>query len=698
VSGLRLGVDIGGTFTDAILWDEEARVARIAKVPSTPDDPSRGFLRVVETILCQDGTSPAEVGMLVHGTTVATNAIIEGKIARTAFVTTDGFRDLLEIGRQNRPSLYDLQFVKPRPLVTRDLCFQIAERLDAVGQVVLPLDEQEAEQIGRELARAKVESVAVCLLHSYVNAVHEQRLGAILRRHLPQASISLSSDVAPEFREYLRASTTVVNAGVRPIVKRYLSGIRHGLDAYGLEADMLVMQSNGGLMTTESAAERPVFMVESGPAAGVMAATHLGRTINISNLISFDMGGTTAKVGLVLEGRPTVTKDYEVGAKASATGSARGSGYPIRTPVIDLVEIGAGGGSIAWVDTGGALRVGPQSAGAHPGPACYGLGGTLPTVTDANVVLGRLNPDNFLGGDMRLDRERAWQAIESHCAKPLGLDTTTAANGIVEIANAAMANALHLISIQRGHDPRDFALVAFGGAGPMHANRLAAEGQIPLTVIPPSPGITSSLGLLATDLTHEFSRTVRRKTLDLDLAMARTAFAEIEAEGRNMLAREGADAAHAVVRRYFEMRYVGQSHELTIELPAGELTADAMITLIADFQREHERAYGFAAPGEPTEVVNFRATVLVPMPRPSLARIRTPEKGTPISSTRRVYFAELDGFVSAAIFRREQLPIDAVIRGPAVVEEFDSTTLIHPGYAATVDGYGNLLIRPEVRP
>ena len=394
----RLGIDIGGTFTDATLINEGTGEIRVAKVPSTPQDPSQGFLDATHRIRNDTGVNPDEITYVVHGTTVATNAIIEGKVSRTGFITTEGFRDMLEIARQIRPSLYDLQFQKPAPLVPRHLCFGVPERLDARGETLIPLNESAVRQTAEQLRREDVAAVAVCLLHAYTNPVHEKGIGQILGEVLPGVAVSLSSEVAPEFREYLRASTTVINACIRPVVDRYLESIEARLRAEGLTAELLVMQSNGGVLTFAAAREKPVYMVESGPAAGVIAATYLGDTLDHQNVISFDMGGTTAKVGLVRDGRPQITKEYEVGATAqSGTGASRGGGYPIRTPVIDLVEIGAGGGSIAWVDPGGILRVGPQSAGADPGPVCYGKGGVQPTITDANLVLGRLNPQYFLG-------------------------------------------------------------------------------------------------------------------------------------------------------------------------------------------------------------------------------------------------------------------------------------------------------------
>jgi len=694
VSGTyRLGVDIGGTFTDIILVDAESGQVHIDKVLTTPHDPSVGFLEGVERVLRGAGTDPAGVRYVVHATTVATNAIIEGKVARTAFVTTDGFRDMLEIARQVRPSLYDLRFEKPRPLVPRERCYGVPERLDARGRVLTPLDHDAVRRVAESLAQERIEAVAVCLLHAYANPAHEQIAGQILRAALPGAVVSLSSDVAPEFREYFRASTTVINASIQPIVARYLQHIEDRLRATGVSAELLVMQSNGGVFSFAAARERPVFMVESGPAAGVIAAAHLGGVLGYRDVISFDMGGTTTKAGLVLDGRPRVTKDYEVGAAAQpGVGSHRGSGYPIRTPVIDLVEIGAGGGSIAWVDSGGGLRVGPVSAGADPGPACYDRGGTEPTITDANLVLGRLNPDYFLGGELRLNVERARWAIQEKCANRLGLDVVAAAHGIVEIANATMVNALRLVSVQRGYDPREFALVAFGGAGPVHANRLIAETQIRTALIPMSPGTASAMGLLVSDLRHEYSATMIQRIDRVDLLVTERAFQGLEAEGREALRREGSDPADISLVRQMDMRYVGQGYELTIAVPPGRLSPDVCARLVERFHDEHGRAYGYSAPSEPVELVNLRVTAVGAIVKPPAGGRMVRARGleTTPTSGRPVYFAECGGYVDCPIYDRYRMAPETVVNGPAVVEEFDSTTVIHPGSRGRIDAFGNL--------
>ncbi len=693
--GYRLGIDIGGTFTDATLIDETTGQMWIDKVLSTPKDPSVGFLETTHRILRKAAAAPAETNYVVHSTTVATNAVIEGKVARTGFITTEGFRDMLEIARQMRPSLYDLQFEKPRPLVPRYLCFGVPERLDAQGRVLLPLDEAAVRRVAGQLRAEEVESIAVCFLHSYLNADHEKRVGEILREAFPDAIVSLSCEVAPEIREYFRASTTVINACIRPVVARYLHNIEARLRQEGVSAEVLVMQSSGGVYTFAAAREKPVFMVESGPAAGVIAATFLGDSLGIRDVISFDMGGTTAKAGLIQNGTPKVTKEYEVGATARAgTGGATGSGYPIRTPVIDLVEIGAGGGSIAWVDSGGALRVGPQSAGADPGPACYGRGGCEPTISDANLVLGRLNPEYFLGGEITLDAGAAWRAIQEKCAARLGMAVVEVAHGIVEIANAAMVNALRLVSVQRGYDPRQFAMIAFGGAGPVHANRLAAETEIPLTIIPMSPGITSALGLLATDIKHDYSLTMICQTDRLDVAGLERVYHDLEAEGRAALEREGVAPADTEFVRQVDMRYVGQSYELTIPLPPAALSSAHVTAALEQFHREHDRTYGYSAPSQPAEFVNLRLTAIGRIPKPRLRELsgNGADPAAARKADRRVYFAEAGGYVDCAIYDRYRLGAGAVVHGPAVIEEVDSTTVLHPNYRALVDRFGNLRI------
>jgi N-methylhydantoinase A len=694
-STFRLGVDIGGTFTDAVLINEATGAIRIGKIPTTPADPSQAFVDVALRLLREAEVDAAFVRTTVHATTVATNAVIEGKTVNTGFVTTAGFRDLLEIARQIRPSLYDLQFVKPTPLVPRDQAFEVVERLDADGAVVTALDEASVRVVAAQLRSAEVQSVAVCLLHSYVNPANEYRVAELLREALPGVSVSTSADIAREFREYFRASTAVVNAAVQPIVRQYLDQVAARLEKAGFRSALLVMQSGGGIMTFEQAARRPVYMIESGPAAGVVAALDLAQKLGVQDVISFDMGGTTAKVGLIRGGTAAVTKDSAVGAAAmpGVGGVASGSGYPIRIPVIELVEIGSGGGSIAWIDPGARLRVGPQSAGADPGPACYQRGGTRPTVSDANLVLGRLSADHFLGGEMALSLDLATEAIRTGCADPIGLEVVEAAHAIVEIANLAMADAIRVISIQRGHDPREFALVSFGGAGPLHANRLAAMLHIPKVIIPPTPGAFSAVGLLVTDLSLDLSQTVRLRTDEASPSGLQEAFDILAAEGRAEFEAEGFAAESIEIRRYAEMRYVGQSHELLIPVESGPLANDVVSGLVAAFHAAHEQTFGFHVDSEPTMIVTLRASVVSQIQRPRPAPLSRGD-GIAIepSGYRSVFFEERGGFVDAAVFDRSALAVGSRIQGPAIVQQHDTTCLVHPGYEASVDGVGNLVI------
>jgi N-methylhydantoinase A len=693
--GYRLGIDVGGTFTDAVLISDSTGEVHLAKVPTTPSEPAKGFLAALKRVLESAGLGAGSISSLVHGTTVATNALIEGKAPATALLATEGFADMLEIARQVRPSLYDVHFRKPRPLVTRDRCYEAPERLDASGVVLVPLDEARVREIALELKRNGIRSAAVCFLHSYLNSLHEERAAAILLEENPELSISVSSRVLPEFREYFRASTCVINACLQPVVTGYFREIEAGLNARGVQAECLVMQSNGGVMTFKAAAEKPVYMVESGPAAGVIAANFVGDAVGRRNLIALDMGGTTTKAGLILNGQPRITKEYEVGAEAMpGVGQSRGSGYPIRTPVIELVEIGAGGGSIAWVDSGGVLRVGPQSAGAEPGPICYGKGGQEPALTDANLVLGRINAHFFLGGEMELDAAAALDGIRRRCAEPIGLDPIAAAHGMIEIANAAMINALRLVSVRRGYDPRELTLVAFGGAAPLHANRLAAEMQIATLIVPPSPGTTSALGLLVTDLKHVFSQTRILRAERVPGEQLSQIFEPLEMQGTQALAREGVPAESMVLGREIEMRYAGQSYELPVECPAGALGALELGQVIDLFHQEHEREYGHSYREEPVEMVNFRVTAVGTISKPKLRELSRTDHGVAAAQkeSRPVFFGEFREFRQTPIYDRYLLAPGHRLAGPAIVEEMDSTTVIHPGYEAEVDRFGNLVI------
>jgi N-methylhydantoinase A len=684
----RLGVDIGGTFTDLVMMDEATGELQLIKMSSTPDDPSTAFMNVIERVLSESRADAADAAYLVHGTTVATNTIIEGKGARTAFLTTAGFRDIFEIARQIRPVLYDLFCKKPPPLVPRYLCFEANERLDARGNVTEALDEDSVRAATRRMAGEAVESVVVCMLHAYVNPAHEQRAGEIIREELPGVSVSLSSDLCPEMREYFRASTTAVNALVMPVMARYLQRLENRLEKIGVGAELHLMTSSGGIISSAIAQNEPVHLIESGPAAGVTAAAYIGSTVGIKDIISFDMGGTTAKLGLVINGSPSIAPHFEVGAAAGTDN--RSSGYPVRTPVVDLVEIGAGGGSIAWVDAGGALRVGPRSGGADPGPACYDKGQESPCITDAHLVLGRINPDYFIGGEQVLRLDLAEHAV-GKLADDLSLGLHETASGILEIADANMVGAIRTISVQRGFDPREFVLVGFGGAGPLHANALAANLGIPRVLIPMSPGVTSATGLLVGDIKHDYVQAALHSLDDVRLEALDDSFKNFENRGCERLVVEGiADADMHFIRR-FDMRYKGQSYELTVDCPEGGATRDS---LAAAFVTQHRRVYGYATEDEPIELVNIRFTAVGAIRRPTLRQLESGglNPAVALKDEREVYFMAAGGHVTCPIYDRYKLQNGNCLAGPAIVEEYDSTVVIHPGYTATVDGTGHILI------
>jgi N-methylhydantoinase A len=692
----RLGIDIGGTFTDGALVDETSGALSIIKVLTTPANPAEGFMEAVERAHAKGGVAPGALSMLVHATTIATNALIEGNIARIGMVATEGFRDVLEIGYQIRPRLYDIFQAKPRPLVPRRWSIGVPERLDHEGRVLTPLDEDALRAAIARLRADGVEAVVVCFLHSYVNPVHERRAAEIIRAEWPEAHLSVSSEVCPEFREFPRASTAAVNAAVMPVVSRYVDRIASGLRERGIGAPFYVMQSNGGVMGAEAAKARPVYMVESGPAAGVIAAGALAKAMGYANVISFDMGGTTAKVGVVQGGRPTISTGYEVGSQAhSPMGEGKGSGYPVRTPVIDLVEVGAGGGSLAWIDGGGALRVGPQSAGAQPGPVCYGRGGERPALTDANLLLGRLNPDYFLGGELKLDAAAARAALERHIAAPLGLEPLRAAAGIVEIANAGMIAAMRLVSVQRGYDPRDFVLVAFGGAGPLHANALAAELGLRTILVPPSPGVASAIGLLMTDIKHEFVATRRLLLRDADPAEVSATLAAFEAQAHEALAAEREQWEAVSLVRTCDLRYKGQSHELQVVLPGGPLGPAELARAQEGFEEAHRRAYGYVAAEDPVELVNLRLTAIGKLPALPRKRVErgSGDPAAALKGRRDLWVA--GELLDAPVYDRYALRGGDTLAGPAVVEELDSSTVVLPGYTARTDDHGNLLIERE---
>jgi N-methylhydantoinase A len=689
----RVGVDTGGTFTDGILWNEEDGRIVTAKLLSTPDDPGRAVSATVARLIGNgNAVDPQAVSYLVHGTTVATNAVLQRRLAPAAFVTTRGFRDVLEIARQVRENAFDVFFEKPPSLVPRHFCFEVTERLDGAGEVVVALDLDSVEKVAAELAQTGVKAVAVCLLHAYRNPAHERNVGELLRARLPGVAVSLSSDLSSEFREFQRACTTIINAGLVPEVGRYLHRLDAALAGCGLAGSRLVMQSNGGVSEFIESAERPVFLIESGPAAGVVGAAHFANSLGEPDIISFDMGGTTAKVGLVQDGVPYRVQEFEIGVSSNRARrwNAGAAGYPILTPAVDLIEIGTGGGSLAWVDDGGKLRVGPMSAGAEPGPACYGRGGTAPTITDANLALGRINPDFFLGGEMQLDVDASHRAIESLAGK-LGLERLAIAAGIVQIADAAMAQALRVVSVQRGYDPAQFRLVAFGGAGPLHALAVAAETGIASVLVPPRPGVASALGLLVADLKHDFALTLVQRTDRVDFTALEESLNRLAAQGREPLRREGIAETAMRFERALDLRYVGQSYHLTIVLPNQPVTRELLDDARRRFNEAHFAAYGYAEPGEPCEVVNVRVSAIGTI-RSSAPDFDPSSTSTVVEKDPRQVWFESTGFAPCAVYDRSTLARGASLHGPAVIEDRDATTLVHPGWRCSVVQHGALRI------
>ncbi|MCC7427274.1 MAG: hydantoinase/oxoprolinase family protein [Alphaproteobacteria bacterium] len=680
----RVGVDSGGTFTDVALFDEESGNIRVWKVPSTPDDPSRAIAQGVQEGLARaaEGVSPAAVGYFGHGTTVATNALIQHKGAATGLLTTRGFRDLLEIGRQRRPHLYDLQADKPPVLVSRDLRLEVPERLRHDGRIEVPLDEDAVRAAARTLKAAGVKAVAICFLYSYVDARHEQRARAILAEELPGVFITTSHEVAPEFREFERLTTVTVNAYLGPVMAGYIERLGPRLREVGIAVAPHITQSNGGVISFDTAREQPVRTVLSGPATGVVGGLKTGLLAGLRNLITFDMGGTSTDVALIEDGRPKLAGEMEV------------HGYPLKAPMLDIHTVGAGGGSIAYIDAGGLLKVGPRSAGADPGPVCYGRGNEEATVTDANVVLQTLNPRHLLGGRMPIDQAKARAAI-GRLADRLSLDLMATAQGIISVVTANMAKAIRVISVQRGHDPRDYTLVAFGGAGPLHAARLARELDMPRILVPRNPGILCALGLLLTDLQSNFAQTRQMPVSAEGVAAMREVFAALEARAEAWFATEGIAPGARHLRRTVDMRYAGQNYELPVAWPEAAASAeDLHARLRHGFEQAHQQMYGYVAPEEPIQAITFRLEA-VGLVRQAELRAHPPA-AEPVASAaigaREVWLAEAKGFVSCPIYDRERLAPGHSIAGPAIIEQMDATTVLLPGQVAEVDAYLNLIV------
>ena len=680
---IKLGVDVGGTFTDLVLIDEKTNLINITKVPSTPRSPDQGVLNGIQKAATLFAMNPAEIDFLIHGTTVATNALIERKGIETALIVTKGFRDVLHIARQIRPKLYNFFERRPDPFIPRHLRFEVPERILYGGEVKEPLDEEAVRFVAEQIAERNIKVVAVCLLHSYANPFHERRIREILLERIPGLKVSLSSEVLPEFKEYERMSTTVINAYVMPIVERYLQQIQERLKQLEVKSDLHIMQSNGGVMTSETAGQKSVHTVLSGPAAGVLGGVTLAKMIGEENVITIDMGGTSFDVSLAYQGRPTFTMESDIG------------GHIIKIPMIDIKTLGAGGGSIAWVDQGGALQVGPQSAGADPGPACYGQGGKEPTVTDANIVLGYLNPAYFLGGEMKLSVDLAEQAIMEKVANPMGLTLEQAAEGIIRVVNSTMIRGIRMVSVERGYDPRDFTLVCFGGAGPVHAVKLAQELNIPKLIVPEGPGVNCALGLLMADFRHDYSRTFLHLMQNLDPARLTQGFCALEEQAMEQMIHEGVPGKDVILLRSLDLRYLGQGYELEISAPNIPFEKKDLEALARELSRIHHEKYGYTMASDTAEIVNLRLTAIGGLSKPEIKE-EAPAGKDPMGSLkerRRIY---MDGrFVEASIYERKKLKCANEMKAPAIIEQLDSTTVLFEGYKARVDRYRNLIIERE---
>ena len=679
----RLGVDIGGTFTDLVVVDSDGQIIR-KKVPSTVDNYADGILDAIARAERDDGLQRNTVGEIVHGTTIATNAILEHKGARTGLITTKGFRDILEIRRLSMPKLYNLAWQKPGVLVERFLRREVSERIAADGSVLVALNSKEVIEVGRWLINQGVKSLAVMFLNSYANRSHEEQAGAALREAFPDIPVSVSVEIVPEILEFERASTTVVNAYVLPKVRRYVRSLRQDLSLAGIAAPLLLMQSNGGMLPASAASEYPVRIIELGPAAGVIGCRSLAVRNGHPNVITFDMGGTTAKASLIENEAITQAAEYEVGGGVSmGTVMNRGGGYVLRVPSIDLAEVGAGGGSLVWFDKAGGIRVGPQSAGASPGPVCYMQGNEQPTVTDANLLLGYINPEGLAGGDLKVDIEAARLALDRKVATPLGSSVLEAAHGIHLIANATMIRALRSVTTERGRDPADFVLYAFGGNGPIHAVNIARAMEVKTVVIPPSPGLFSAFGLLLAQVEQHSTRTFLCSLSSVAAPELAGAFAELEKKARGRASDPEYPLHDPIIRRSLDLRLVGQSTELIVELPQGPIDQATIGIAEATFYEKYEKAYGFRPQGEQIQIVNLRVIAAGEQPElSSWANANDPGKDR--ESERLVYFGPEVGSKMTRVTERKKLQ-GKVHAGPLIVEEYDSTTVIPPGCSALVN-------------
>jgi N-methylhydantoinase A len=681
----RIGIDTGGTHTDIVLLDEDTSMITAFKVPTTTSDLSIGIMHGIQRVLAISGVQTSRVERFVYGTTLVTNMIVQEQEINVGLITTKGFRDVLDIGKAARRwNIYDIYADKPRALIPRQLRFGVSERINAHGEIIQELDEKEVNHIIDELKRQKAGSIAVCLLHSYQNPRHEERIGEMIQESYPDAFVSLSSQIIPEFREYERTSTTAINALVTPSMVAHLDQLEKQLCKVGVGKPPYLMQSNGGVASFATIKEHPVNAIHSGPIAGVVGAIMVAKLAGFKDVITMDMGGTSCDVSLVENYEPKMTTNSTV------------AGHSVRIPTIDIHTIGAGGGSIAWIDPGGGLKVGPRSAGAVPGPACYNLGGTEPTVTDANFVVGRIGQASFLGGEVPLNAELARSALDHRIAAPLGLDLYRAANGILEIANANMIKALKLVSVARGYDPRDFALVAFGGAGPMHGTRIAEELRCKTVIIPFAPGVIAALGLLAAPIRYDYVVSRIAELNQLDLLECNGYYKRLAERAYKEMSKEGIANESMVLLNSADLRYRGQAYEVNIPVPNVLDNAEDLANLVARFNGEHSRRYGYCSEGGSVEIVNMRVTVIGNLTMPRMVaypQTHSEDPGTALLEERNVYFH--GSMIRTAVYLAGRLQPGHVIKGPAIIQDTGSTTVLFPGQTAGVDPYRNLIVRLE---
>ncbi|MDM8101237.1 MULTISPECIES: hydantoinase/oxoprolinase family protein [Oceanobacillus] len=679
--GYRIGIDVGGTFTDVCIFDEQSGKILIYKLSSTNKDPSTAIIDGINTIMEENNLLKSDINYLVHGTTVGTNAAIQRTGAKTGLLTTSGFRDIVEIARQTRPSLYDLTEDKPEQLIKRRLRKEVDERILHDGSIYKKIDVEEAKKPVTELIEEGIESIAVCFLHSYINPEHEKVIKNIINETYPNVFVSISSEVLPEYREYERLSTTILNSYIGPVVSDYINRFENNLKNNGIDVNPYISQSSGGTMSTSTTKKNPVRTALSGPSAGVSGAIYVSELAGFENIITLDMGGTSTDVCLIQD------------LKANSATGKKVAGFPVNLPMIDIHAVGAGGGSIAWIDSGGVLKVGPHSAGAEPGPVSYGLGGEEPTVTDANILLRRLNPKEILGGKMKVDSAGAHQAVDNKLAKPLNMENNEVAQGIIKVINSNIMRAVRVVSVERGHNPRDFTLVAYGGAGPLHAVDVARELGMKTVLIPESPGILCALGLLVADLKMDYVQTKIMMADSTNLNDIQIELKKLDSKAGKWFEKENIEESHRIVNRSLNMRYKGQNYELSVQL-TGELENEAQLNQIIDrFHKTHEKRYGYANYKEEVQIVNFRTVVSAEKKKVSLKKYKTDsESGKGIVDKRNVYFEECDGYVETNIYDRNLIGVGEEIQGPCIIEQLDSTIVVPPNVTAKMDEYRNIIL------